>query len=153
MEYTDLSRLRSSGLQCCVWAGPTCVMTSTELWVSMFPPSSRLKVSMGVDWAVCGVALTNITFSSDPTIPQLFATLTAVRMLSPAWRGTNQDLILMTLSWHLQFQKRKRAVLLRCGLCKYKTFLTSDHDVAKMCLSQDVNNFGALWLHQVLHHH
>ena len=30
--------------------------------------------------------------------------------------------------------------------------LTSDHDGAQLCQSQDVNSFGTLWLHQVLHH-
>lgn len=58
-------------------------MTSTELWVS-----SRLNRRVGMDRAVGGVALTNITFSSDPTIPQILATLTAVKMLSPVWRQT-----------------------------------------------------------------
>ena len=59
------------------------MMTSTALWEAVAPPSSRLNLRVGMDWAVWGVALTNITFSSDPTIPQLFATLTAVKMLSP----------------------------------------------------------------------
>ena len=30
--------------------------------------------------------------------------------------------------------------------------LTSDHDAAKLCLSQGVDNICTIWLHQVLHH-
>lgn len=115
-------------------------MTSTELWAAVAPPSSRLNLRVGMAWAVWGVALTNITFSSDPTIPQLFATLTAVKMLSPMWRRTKLDL---TRPWCRQ---------LNGFLYEYKTTPTSNHDAAKLCKSQDVNDLGTLRLYQVFHH-
>lgn len=62
------------------------VMTSVES-----RSSSRLNLKVGGDWAVCGLALTNITCSSDAIMEQFFATLTAVRMLSPAVGGTRED--------------------------------------------------------------
>lgn len=65
-------------------------MTSTELWPERAASSSRLNLRVGMDWAVWGVAVMNITFSSDPTIPQVFATLTAVRTLSPMVKKTHK---------------------------------------------------------------
>lgn len=71
---------QSLDVLCLTW-----LMIAAELWS---PPSSRLNFRVGMDWAVWGVAFTNITFSPNATIPQLFATLTAVKMLSPVWRRT-----------------------------------------------------------------
>lgn len=69
---------------------PTSLMTSMEPWLAAVPPSPSWNLRVGMDWAVWGVAWTNITLSSEPTIPQLFATLTAVKMLSPGCRTIKQ---------------------------------------------------------------
>lgn len=97
---------------------PTWVMISAELWKPSFPSSSRLNVRVGTDDAVWAAALTNITRSWHPIIPQLFATLTAVKMLSPAEKWTpinpthahltpplnftSQSILLLAFLQHLQ---------------------------------------------------
>lgn len=90
------------------------------------------------------MALTNITFSSEPTIEQLLATLTAVRRLSPeigrarTKRNRYQSQIFFFSSKGRENVENKS--------------LTGDHDAAQLSPSQRVNNLGTLWLHQVLHH-
>jgi len=63
---------------------PTQVRTSGESCVAEFPPpSSRWNRRLGGCWPLGGDAWTKITRSSEPTMPQLLATFTAVKMLSP----------------------------------------------------------------------
>lgn len=121
-------------------------MTSMEPW-----SSSRLKFRIGADWAVWGVALTNITFSSEPTIAQFLATLTAVRRLSPEVRRartkSNRYQSHSVEARFFFFSSRGRG---RENV--ENKSLTGDHDAAELSPSQRVNNLGTLWLHQVLHH-
>lgn len=48
--------------------------------------------------------------------------------------------------------KKRDCKELWVGENKCETSLTSDHDSAKLCQSQGVDNTGTLWLHQVFHH-
>ena len=91
MLTTVLNSVRTSASQCCVWAGLTHVLISTEICDAVVTSSSRVNLRVGMDWAVGGVALTNTTLSSDPTIRQLFATFTAVKILSPVWTKHNDQ--------------------------------------------------------------
>lgn len=129
-------------LQSCVWAGLTWVMTSTEFWLTFGPVLSRLNLSIGMDWLVWGTTLTKITFSSVPTIPQHFATFTAVRMLSPVWRQRKQFTVRL-----MDFGNNKKEV--ECNhRCEIP--LTCDHDASDVCQSQGVDSCGTLWLHEIL---
>lgn len=117
----------------CHLRGQIKVLTSMEFCTAVAPPSATLNFRVGKDWAVWGVALTKITFSSESTILQVFATFIAVKMLSPMWKRKKQDC---------------RSIV-ACVITPWvmHMFLTSDHDAAKLCQPQDVDDLGTLWLH------